>query len=801
MAKINPVQTNFTAGELSGRLSGRIDVDRYNNGAERIENYIPLVEGGLRRRYGLRQVAPAKNAVATRLIRYVYSRAEKYVLEFGAGYVRVFSLSGQVTSGGAPLEVATPYGAADLAQLEYVQSTDSLVIAHPGYPLKRLYRVSPSQWVMGDLPLDPAPFAEIGDRPAATATLSATSGDITITLSTDGFSSADVNRNVVAGAGIATITDVTSASAANAKTIADFAALQFGANEWKLAGSPQVPVCALATNPPGATTDLYAMGASIAISSMSLTDTTLTVQTVDPHGLVVGDFINFSFFESSGIDGNYHVATAEASVFTVDYTGTLLASAAFGFVYKFGGGSAFSAADVGKYVRLNDGLLKISAFVGASQVKAQIVKAPTGSTTAEAAGWSLESECWNPLDGYPAAVATFQQRLIAAGTTSFPHGMWGSSTGTTTDFTIATDADDAFLFSASAEEVSQIRHLMTAASMFAFSSSAEFAISVGNSNTIGPTDAPNVQTDSAYGSSDVRPLRVGSEIVFTQRAGRKVRAIRYDYASNSFIPRDLTALAEQISESGIVDCAYQQESTPCIWFVRADGTLVLCTYDAQQNVTGWARQPTDGKVVSVACIPGDANDVDDIVFVAVDRTINGATTRFIERLDSTLQMDCAITGSSASPAKVWNGFDTLNGATVDVKADGVYQGQFTVADGSITLSRVASAIEVGLHYDSTVKLLPPAINGVTGTNIGSAQSTDRVIIRVRDTIGGTINGDEVPWREFGEGILNAPPQPFTGDKDVTQIGWSEDASLTIQQTQPYAFELLAVVRSYTTNQG
>lgn len=84
MPKINPAQTNFTAGEISPRLMGRVDYTGYANGAKTISNAIPLVEGGAMRRDGLRLMAQAKYSTGNvRVIPYVYSKDEAYVIELG----------------------------------------------------------------------------------------------------------------------------------------------------------------------------------------------------------------------------------------------------------------------------------------------------------------------------------------------------------------------------------------------------------------------------------------------------------------------------------------------------------------------------------------------------------------------------------------------------------------------------------------------------------------------------------------------------------------------------------------------
>jgi hypothetical protein len=804
MPKLNPIQTNFTAGELSDRLMGRVDIARYQNGAKEILNGLPIVEGGVMRRSGLRRIASTKDMNGTRLVSYVFNKSEAYVVELGAAYARFYNSDGQVVTGSTPVEVATPYAASELFDAEYVQGSDSMLLAHPSHMIQRLYRVSSTQWLMNDAPFDPLPFGENGKRPAAGLVLSGVSGAIVATPTADVFIASDVGRDLVAGSGVGEVTSKNSDGTLTITVKSQFDTTSYSASDWKLAGSPQVPVCALTKGPVGAIPRVYAMGARQYVNAMSLdaSSSTLTIQTESPHGFAAGDFINLSFFESDGIDGNYYVGSVTgANTFTVRYTGSLLASAAFGYIYKFGAGVAFRGDEVGMYIRMNGGLLKIQSVDSSGQVSAKIVKTLSESTTAEGSAWSLESTLWNSVDGYPASVALFQQRLVAAGSENFPQTMWGSSTGTLYDFTIATDDDDAFQFSASSDQVSPIKHLVTASTMGAFTDGVEFTVGVGANNTIGPTDAPAVKAQSTYGSSAARPVKVGNEIVFVQRGARKVRALSYDFASDSFVSVDMTALAQHISLGGIVDAAFQQEPTPVIWFVRADGVLISVTYDKQQNVTAWARHTTDGKFLSVACIPSSTVDEGDLVFVVGERTVNGSTVRFVERFDADLNTDCAVTGTATTPSATWSGLSALEGKTVDVKADGIFVGQYTVSGGSITIPRTASTIEIGLHYDTSVTLLPPALNGATGTNIGSAQSTSQVILRVNDTIGGKVNGDEIPWREFGSSLLDKAPEPFTGDKDISTLGWDKGGDLVITQDQPYDWHLLAVIRTYSTNQG
>lgn len=68
MANTYIAKTNFTAGELSPRLYGRQDLDRYANGAKEITNFIVTKQGGLKKRPGTRYVAAVKSQSYANLI-------------------------------------------------------------------------------------------------------------------------------------------------------------------------------------------------------------------------------------------------------------------------------------------------------------------------------------------------------------------------------------------------------------------------------------------------------------------------------------------------------------------------------------------------------------------------------------------------------------------------------------------------------------------------------------------------------------------------------------------------------------
>lgn len=99
MATLDFVQTNFTRGELSPRIRGRIDFQGYYNGVEELNNFIVLPLGGITKRPGTRFISEVISSSAfSRLIPFQFNVDENYALEFGSGMIRFFADGGQLVS-------------------------------------------------------------------------------------------------------------------------------------------------------------------------------------------------------------------------------------------------------------------------------------------------------------------------------------------------------------------------------------------------------------------------------------------------------------------------------------------------------------------------------------------------------------------------------------------------------------------------------------------------------------------------------------------------------------------------------
>lgn len=201
MPKAAPIITNFTAGEFSPLMAGRVDVKYYPNACRKMRNFVALQQGPARRRAGTRFVSEVKDSAdRTWLWRFEFNVEQAYVLEFGDQYIRFYANHGVVESAPAtPLEVATPYTAADLITdigtfaLSFVQSGDILYICHPDFAPRKLSRTGPAAFSLSTLEPRGGPFQDIDPDETITVYASASTGTAqTLTASSAIFDAAHV---------------------------------------------------------------------------------------------------------------------------------------------------------------------------------------------------------------------------------------------------------------------------------------------------------------------------------------------------------------------------------------------------------------------------------------------------------------------------------------------------------------------------------------------------------------------------------------------------------------------------------
>jgi hypothetical protein len=739
VARASLNQTSFTAGELSPRVLGHTDLDRYASGLKKARNCHPVITGGLKRREGSLYVANAYTAVSREsvLVPFIQGRDQAWILEFADAHVRVFNADG--TDAGVLL--ASPYTAAMLDSIDWAQSEATMYLFHGSVPIHRLQRLGAGTWVLSEASFTTEPFAEVGWNPSSGLTLSASTVGLGRTATSGPvFRAGDIGRAIIYDAGIAVITGYTSDTQVTVEITRAFPGLTAASPLWTIEGTPQVALTPSAKDP---------VGASITLTSPT---------------------------------------------------------------------AIWRAADIGAMVRINGGLCRITSLTSDLIANATIVRELTSTVASPALAWTLERSVWAFEYGYPRTGTVHQQRLIAAGNVKFPRTVWGSRLAEPLDFELGTADDQAFAFTIDSDDASAISYVTAARDLVVLTESGEYSLRSGVEKPITPTNV-RVVPESNHGTAQVRPSLIGTETMFIQRAGRKVRALGYRYDFDQYKSPDIATLAEHITKSGVLGMAYQQEPDLLLWAYRADGKFLTCTIDRDQqpSVIGWSLHETDGQVESLASIPnGDREQV----WAIVRRTIGASSFRFIERFDGTFEalhpttttegpvygctVDSGVVVDNASGQSVFS-VPHLSGAVVEVVADGSAMGLFTATAGTVTLPRTSKRTLIGLPFSSRGELLHPEFGTGEGSAQGNAARTGEITMHFLDTIGAkVVDGDgsaqTVPFRRFGPGILDESPEPFTGLMRLSKLGWGRgSSSLAVVQDQALPMHLLAVIRKHTVN--
>lgn len=194
MAVFRTFQTNFTAGELDPLMRARTESTAFRNGAQRLRNVAMLATGGVARRWGTKftgSVLPGRS----RLLKWEFSAAERYVVAFSAGTATFYDIQGvqiaQLTG--------CPWTADTIFALRMDQLADAMIVCHPTMATQVIRRTglttfSRSAFAFSSLSNGVRvyqPYYKFADD-ATTLTPSGATGSITLTASSAVFVSGHV---------------------------------------------------------------------------------------------------------------------------------------------------------------------------------------------------------------------------------------------------------------------------------------------------------------------------------------------------------------------------------------------------------------------------------------------------------------------------------------------------------------------------------------------------------------------------------------------------------------------------------
>lgn len=448
--------------------------------------------------------------------------------------------------------------------------------------------------------------------------------------------------------------------------------------------------------------------------------------------------------------------------------------------------------------------------------------APAKLTRTAHDNWTLSTITFTakPSDwtsnNYPRCVSFFEQRLWWAGTPNQPQTLWASKSADFENHTTGSNDEDALEYTIATDKVNSIEWLSPGDVLTIGTAGGEFITSASTTESaITPTNVRIVR-QSTYGSKEVEPIRIADVVLFVQRAGHKVRQMKYSFESDTFQAPDLNLLADHIAINGFKELAYQQEPFSILWTIDSRGDLSGMTYLREQDVIGWHRHKLGGtgslpdgspKIISIDVIPSYSNERSYEVWMIVERTINGSTRKYVEVLTEGIDdtenkqdaffIDSGLTYSGSETTTI-SGLEHLEGETVSILGDGAVLPNATVSNGSITLSVGVTKAQIGLPFIANIRTLPFDIITQLGSQKGIKKRPSEVLVRLYRSLGFSIGPsltklDPVFFRtssdEMDEGI-----DLFTGEKEISyRTGYTNDAQVYIQSNQPLPLEILSIV--------
>lgn len=201
MPRVREATTSTVAGELSPLMAGRGNTKIYRNGAAKLTNRAPLVEGGTRTRPGLLQINNlAATGTAFKLTDFVFSTTQAYAAIFTDGRVDFFAHP--AATGASPVATLTgcPWSAAMVPTLAFTQSDDTMIVFHPDMVTQVIRRTGATSFARSDFAFDQhssgapryQPYYKFAE-PTVTLTPGATTGSgVTFTASASVFTAAHV---------------------------------------------------------------------------------------------------------------------------------------------------------------------------------------------------------------------------------------------------------------------------------------------------------------------------------------------------------------------------------------------------------------------------------------------------------------------------------------------------------------------------------------------------------------------------------------------------------------------------------
>jgi hypothetical protein len=746
-------QTAFSSGEIDPRLHAREDFIRHQSGLAACCGFLPMRQGGVTRAPGtIFKGTTRANAAAVRLP-FVFAADDAVELEFSAGKMRVWRYGALVMRNGAPYELDTPFGAADLPNLTAAQDADVMYLLDGRHPMQQLTRLALDSWTLAPAALEAGPFRAQnldeditlqclidGQAIAAWSDSAAlVAGDL---RSNGGRVYRFVNFTTTAASGL-NEDDRAVPPSHTSGTVAYFFSYDPAPQELTEANWTFVAdVTATETVTLRASQPLFTsehVGALMLLEPEDWTQVPIWVgNTKKARGsLIRYDGNVYQLGKMSGSGASYSGGDAELGVNPpVHSAGVVRTDANQGTVYR--------------HVSTEQGIVEIASITSPTEAVARVVEpVPQPIYDDPTYRWSIGA--WNALHAHPRFIAWHEQRMFAAGADTEPRTVSASAQGAYRSFLPGSEAPDAFSYDiGGAGSRNAILWLLSSKRGIFIGTLGEVrrGHGGGTDEPIGPTTF-RADLVAPVGSAPIQPAAPFGWPIYISRDRARVFEVRFNLSQDEMRPLELSLPSAHLGAAGFRQIVWQSAPEETGWLRRADGTLAVLTYDPDQDVLGWSWVPVAGGFVEHLSVSPSADGAQDVVTAIVRREIDGQTLRCVEEL-ATPRPDtpvlernhafCSVEIAAAQPTTEFN-VPHLAGETVAAWTDeGGFEGLTVGPEGAVTLPLPATRAIIGLFDDThRIQTLPLRAAARDGDSRGRKRQLKRGTgIMVLDTAGGTV---------------------------------------------------------------
>lgn len=264
--------------------------------------------------------------------------------------------------------------------------------------------------------------------------------------------------------------------------------------------------------------------------------------------------------------------------------------------------------------------------------------------------WRLGSWYGNTTTyNWPQTPQLHQSRAFWGGETLFPQTISATQTG---DFEIFAPssldtsvlATSGFRRTVDDDRLNAVQWMQSdAKGIIVLTSGGPFLLHGGSdSAAITPSNVGIHRQNAIPCSSSAAAQKVGSGVVFPTASGEQLRVAQYAFDQDRFKTPDLSLRAEHILSQGtVVDTAFDRDPSETLWCALSTGQAATMVYVPDESVVAWSKHTMGGSLAgarypAVEQIEG-IRDIsgEDLVYIVVKRTINGATERHIEVIQPT----------------------------------------------------------------------------------------------------------------------------------------------------------------------